>query len=366
MWVCEKVPQLANFLNCITHTLLNHILSCVDRTPITEPLALPCLGKELDLADPRCQACPHQPRCRWLYGRRMGRVPLSTSSFKLMPPRLEEIRDKLEDPDMPDLEETYRQCHMAVFERLPADRIGQRPRALEAVPRVAKELNCSVKVMMTTVMMAHQASSPDRDFYATMLAGPSAVRRVEMYRDACRQKFGFFDISAINTLTGEAHTTLDDRLLTSETIFGEFVVGYKMRVGGEPFTEFYRIREQGLDPTWLAIEPTYQEVLMSHVQDPHGSHHIRRHRHAVVQAQRALKLNKRQAAFTFQAREKIMPKAVATVVWRRGINPDHLLVESPVVDAGKMWSRVGLALQHVHLLRFIDGDAAAANELLSF
>lgn len=336
------------------------------RTPITEPPALPCLGKELDLADPRCQACPHQPHCRWLYGRRLGRVPLSKATFKLFPPKLEEIRQRLEDPDTPDLEESYRQCHMAVFDKMPSDKIGKRPRALQAVPRIAQELSCSIKVMMTTVMMAHQASSPDRDFHAMALAGPHAIRRVEMYRDACRKKFGFFDISAINTLTDGSHTTLDDRLLTSEIIFGEFVVGYKMRVGGEPFTEFYRVREQGLDPTWLAIEPTYLDVLMAHINDPSGSRLIRRHRHAVAQAIQALKANKRQASFTFQAHEKILPKAIETVLGRRGFNPAHLLVKDPITDSGQLWSRLGMTLQHIHLLRFIDGNIAAASELLSF
>lgn len=324
------------------------------------------MGTELDLDDPMCQECKFQTRCQSLYGRRANRVRLSKAKFKLLPPRLEEIREKIEDPDDPDLEATYRQCHMAVFDRMPEDKISRNSRASAAIRRLARELNCSLKVSITTVMMAHREVSPDRQFYSMMLSGPKAESRIKMYRDACRRKFGFFDVSAIDTLTKTETFSLEDKLLTSETVFGEFVVGYKMRIGGEPFTEFYRIREQALDPTWLAIEPTYQDVLTAHLRDPGGTHLIRRHRHAVIQAQRALKLNKGQAIHTFQLREKTMAKAMEIVLSRKGFKTSHFLVESPITDAGKVWSRLGTAIQHIHLLRWLDGDEASASELMSY
>jgi len=336
----------------------------VERIPETTPLEKRCLGTELDLADPVCQGCHLQARCRELHGRRATRVRLSKASFKLAPPKLEAIRERIEDPDAPVLAELYKQCHLTVFGAMPPDRL--KPQAEQAVHQLTRELNCSARVAITTVMMSQKAKRPDAEFYSMMLAGKNAERCVTMYRDACRKEFGFFDVSSIDVLTKDKTFTLEDRLINSETIFGEFVVGYKMRVGGEPFTEFYRIKEHALDPIWLAIEPTYQEVLEAHIQDPTGTAVVRQHRHAVIQARKLLIRSKGQALFTFQAREKIVPGVVRTVLSRRGFRTSNFLVESPISDMGKIWSRLGTAIQHINVLRFIDGDLSAIRELVSY
>jgi hypothetical protein len=339
----------------------------MQRTPVIEPLPLPCFGSEHEAHDPMCQTCPHQGGCIKATGKRGGYIRLSKAEFNPIPTKLENVI--VVDPDASNLQSLYERCHWAVYECPPSDAITRWPNAVEKLVAISEELDCSLQIVITSMMIAMQQSNPDRPFFANMLLGRSVVKNVGMFRDVCRSKYGFFDISTMNSLTKGSITTLDDRMLRSEITFGSFVVGYKMRVGGEPYTELYRLRERALDPVWLAIEPTYEEVLQEHVSDINapGTPEQRRHRRDVIQARKALHRSKRKALFAFESRKKILPEALRIILSQRGFSASNFEVENkPIKDIGKLWERLGWTIQHHLLLRYIDGDQSVAHSLMTY
>jgi hypothetical protein len=217
-----------------------------------------------------------------------------------------------------------------------------------------------LKIFITAVMVGHQEASSDRSFYSNMLLGPHAIKRVGLYRDACRQKFGHFDAKSLGLLTSRQKITLEDRLLNSEHTFGSFIVGYKLRFPGSALDELYATQEHQLDPTWLAIEPSYLPILTRHISDQDGSQEQRRHRFSVCQAVHELKHNKKMAAYVFKTRQDVLPLVVQKVLGHHGLSAGGFEIEEkPVDDVAQFWSRLGLAIQHYYILRYLDGDQSA-------
>jgi hypothetical protein len=320
---------------------------------LAKQIPLPCYGTEQDLADARCKACEWQKPCLAAHGRRAGRVKLTQATFALVP---ELLALRLpSDPDEADLEAAYWRCHRLVFDSDPPDKLGRWPTAGQKLSAICHESRCSLETAITAVMMAHREANPDRPFYSNMLIGPSAARRVELYRDACRGQYGHFDAKSLGLLTRTSRTTLADRMLASECLFGEFIVASKARLEGPApaIQEFYQARELALDPFWLAIEPSYQPVILRHVEEETGTTQLRRHRLHVVQAIAELKRGKEKATRVFLARQEVAPMAVEIVVSRSGISSRSLELEPrPVTSMSHLWLRIGLAIQHLRLLKF--------------
>ena len=281
-------------------------------------------------------------------GLRADRVPLSKAQFKLTPTKLE--LSPHPDSELENLESLYQRCHMLVFDRPPADRLCNL-NASQTIDAATKELNCSARVFMLSAMLAFREMNQNQTFYANMLLGPAAVRKLNVYREACVREFGCFDALAMTRLY-KTTPLLGHRLLPSEVQFGAFVLGHRLRSSGDPYQLFYAQHELAQYPTWLAIEPTYAEYLAT----AGTTQELKRHRHAVSLAHGELKRHKLSARVAFEAREMIMSLAISSVLTTYGISPDHLLVaNTAVVDIGRMWCRVALAIQQFHILRHLDG-----------
>jgi hypothetical protein len=323
---------------------------------------LPCFGIEHEYFDPRCKACPHQPDCIEAKGYRVGRLSLDQAQIDLVPPKLTKLTAT--DPDEPKLQPTYELCHLAVFGRPPRDRLDRWPQASGRLIASCHEVGCTLRLFITTVMMAHQKASPDRPFYSNMLLGPTAPKRVERYRDLCRKTFGCFDTASLRLLTELEVTSVEERLLASEVTFGSFIVGHRLRYSGDPVEEFYRVKEFAMDPTWLATEPTYEQTLLRHVMNPQGTEALRQHRFHVVKVVTELKHHKQQAAHIFQLREAAAKRAIKHVLGQHGYKPEDFEVAAePITGMASFWGTLGLAIQHHLLLQFCDGDTDAVRSL---
>ena len=325
---------------------------------------LPCYGLEHDNEDAMCQACPHELGCIEDAGRRSKVIGVKDALFQIVP---DSKRYKgADDPDVESIDDVYTASYLLVFSRHPQDTVTRWPKLTAHIIRVAKELQCSIRMAMTATMFGFKEANPDRVFYSNMMSGDKIASRVKLYRDACRAKFGHFDISALESLSGQKLETLEDEMLRSEVLFGKHVVGFKMRSGGDPFEPFYLMHEIELSPMWLAIEETYlKTILIKHLDGATSSKQKMRHRHAVSQAHGELKRSKQKARMAFYARDNIMTTAVDQVLQAHGMSPSHFETSvKQVSDIGRFWSKLGIAIQHFRCYEFLHGRHAALNALV--
>jgi hypothetical protein len=337
----------------------------MDRVAISAPLK--CYGLELDFKDERCRECPHQTGCKVHMGQRASDHKISTLTFKLTPAALDS--SKLNDPELATLQQLYENCHRTVFDRGPADRLDNKPNANRKLEQAADEVSCSVRMFILANMVGHQAASPDRTFYATMLLGEAAIKRVERYRAVCYEKFATFDLTALNTLIDSNQlNSLDNRMLTSEVTAGIWIVGYRSRISGPYREKLYNAQETALDPHWLAVEDSYAKlILVPHRESPSGHPEIQRHRFNVSQTISVLKRHKTKARAVFEIRERNSQPAVKRVLEHYGFNPDEFVTkEREVTDMLKFWGQLALAIKDYHISRYLDGDMKALHKLKGF
>jgi hypothetical protein len=307
-------------------------------------------------------ACEHKEGCIAAMGCRLNKVPLSQAKFNLVPTALQSVHDV---PTREDTTALFYASHEAVFGKPCAYRI---PNAgVRKIEAAAAEANCGLRLFMTAVMMAHQEANPQNPFFPTMLFGQSAIRRVNMYRTICHEKYGHFDIGAFDLLRGKVGTVDDlaTRMLRSEVLFGELVVGYKLRSDTSPFAHIYRLRERGFDPVWLAIEDTYVDVLERHLNsDDPVTGTVATLRHNVAQVQKSLKRNKARLATVLKTREQCMPQAITQVMTYHRLNPaDFEIADEPVTVASKFWSVLGTAVGHYYCWLALNGDKYAMSKI---
>ena len=351
----------------------NLVLLSVER--IAQKTPIPCFGSEYSPTDKTCAACPHKKECVKASGKRAGRIPLSKARFNLMPPLLaKKFEEENPFPAAVD-RDTFVSTFYACWEQV-TGRETEVSHTLVAsvksdVEKRSEKLGCSVRTYIMTNLLGFSESNPDRDFRVSWFSSDSAERRVDVYRTAAIKMLAGFSEEAVETLLSRDTESLEDRMLRSEIIAGKWIIGHKVRMGGSPLTSLYERKELELDPIWLAIEPTYKTIIFDdHLADPFGTKVIRTHRHSVAQVLHHLKTSKvRQhanARFAFTSRQKIMKKALVTVLNDFGFDPDDFEVAGkPITDATKMWSRLGLAVQHSYCLRLYDGDERIVRQLRS-
>lgn len=327
----------------------------------------PCYALEFDLSSQVCQECEFQRQCFEALGPRRNKITLDKIEFKLVPKSYGLDNIRVEDPELPTLERTYILCHQTIFGRRPKDRIGQHKNSFLANVKLA---GCSIRLFMLTNMIAFKQQQKDiarhtergiKHYYSSvMFTHANAVSRVDMYREMCRKEFGTFDLSALDTLTegGYAENDVERRMLQSEITAARFTVGFKIRRGGPPWRYLYEAQEFNLDPYWLATEPTYREIVLKpYMAGERASKALNNHRYAVTQVIAQMKKKKDWAIAIFQARERIMPRAVADVVHAFGFGPKDFEIDAePVTSVSDFWVFLSRAMQHVHCLRYIDGD----------
>jgi hypothetical protein len=220
---------------------------------------------------------------------------------------------------------------------------------------------------MLTAMHGHKVANPHSRFFASMLSGNAAVNRFVRYRAAVEAEFGAFDADSLNrfTETTVADQLTERRLIDSETIAGSWIIGFKIRHSGPFEKALYDAMEIRLSEMWLAIEPSYAAtVLIPWQSDRKGTIEQNKLRARVSMLIGELKRSRLKARAAFTAREKILPKVLETVVSQRDYNladftADPKLQSNPLM----LWSRIGLALQHLYLSEFYHGDKRALRKI---
>ena len=285
---------------------------------------------------------------------------LAQCRFRLMPELLDP--GKAQDPERASLQALYARCYQTIFETQPRDRIDRRPESsAQVLDDACQETGCSLRMFMLSAMLAHRETMPQLTFYANMLMGPAAKKRAMLYRGACAKLFGTFDLTALNNLTQRAPTAgVDARLLNSEILAGEWIVGYKLRFSGSYGAPFYAARELSLDPYWLAIEPSYLNLVLVPTRDTRTDMpELDLHRFNVCQTIHALKRNKAQARDLFNRRAEAAPEALRRVLGHFGFKVDDFHTHSlEVTDMLKCWGQLALAIKTALVARLVDGDTS--------
>lgn len=323
------------------------------------PSPLSCFGLEYSPANEVCQQCKFQKDCRKYMGRRENRVTLGHAEFQLTPGSLEYGVEAFNFVGM------YRVAYERVFDH-PAPPVNLKtlkakfPDFQKTLLELAKSLNVGVETYITASMMAFDSRNIEgRVFNPQILFRPSNAKQIEKYKKFAIKEMGTFDAGSLETLIyGESTESISSRLLRSEIVAGEWIVGYKIRNAGSGIKHLYEARELSLDPIWLATEESYWELILKG-DTVRGADSVSNHRHAVNRIRRLLKKDGQaqhaKARYVFELRNKIMPRAVETVLSRHGLHPDDLEREAtPVTNSLQMWERVGLAIQHLRCLEYLE------------
>jgi len=213
-------------------------------------------------------------------------------------------------------------------------------------------------------MQAHHDAKPGAPFYSGMLMGDAAIRRVKQYREIITQQFGNFDEWSLNQFMTTESKDSESVLLSSEILVGNWIIGYKLKNGGPIFDRIFVDLEDRLHPLWLALEPTYYELVFEPwLKTRHGTEVQNKKRVLVSKILGELKSGSKRAIAAFKSRESIMSSALQTVLNQRGFDLDDFELENPVKEVLPFWNRLGLAIQHLYCLKYYDGDTTALAKL---
>ncbi len=294
-------------------------------------------------------------------GFRKDKVYLSRVKFEIIPELLANRLDVSSiygnDPDAQDIQSIYTMCHKTVF----GNDGGPVGKDRDKIVTNAAVAEVQLRLFILANMIGWRETHAGQEFYAKALIGEPARKRVLVYSDVCRKKFGTFDSKSLDSLTGGSandDTNLNAKMLNSEIVAGSWIVGYKRRRGSSAIKSLYRNKELDLDPHWLAIEESYSETIIAqHLKKPFGNVSENRHRFTVTQIIGELKRKPTKAVHVFNARQNIMPKALMHVIGGQGFAlSDFEAPKSPVTNAFQFWRDMGLAMQHVECMRYLDGD----------
>ncbi len=286
------------------------------------------------------------------------RVDVDKVPFHFMPPAFVERarRPEGEDPDLNRVETVYGFCYQWVFDEKSSANVQQ---LQHVIVQQAKEAKTSIKMFLLANMLGWQASHPHTKFYPKQLTGEFAINQVRTFAEVCHKKFGVFDTTAMDRLMGSnvAQKDFEAHILNSEIVFGAWIINYKLFHKGNIMTNFYKEKELAVNPYWLAIEPSYYDLILGPHQenpDPELSDLLRRHRWSATKTMAALKKSTPKAIAVFSAREFIMPEAIRFVLAQRGLRAEHFQIEkAPVLDAAKFWSWLGTAIAQHECLKFV-------------
>lgn len=262
-------------------------------------------------------------------------TPLSELKFKLVPKAIELPPGC--DPDATNVEETYRVCFYSVYGKMPGKVFV---RNSKLIIQNADECRCSLMTFILAVMVAHQETSPERQFTPEMLSRQNAIRHVEAYRNACAFRYGTFDTSSFSMLTGKDLEPLETALFLSETSFAEYLVGCHSAGVEFPTKAFFSERELSVQPPWCATEPVYiSGVVVPWLNGASGSTKVvSRHRHNVVQMVKHLKHSPGDARVVFRAREKVVKRVLDKIMTgRQQIFSDTTTISS----MSEFWTELG-------------------------
>ncbi len=313
--------------------------------------------------DPMCRQCDYQVECRRYMDFRVDKTTVDGVKFEIVPPKLVSDLDLskiyAEDPDAQSLQAVYTMCHETVY----GTKGGSVGKDRDAIIQNASQAKCSLRLFMLTNMIGWRETHEGQVFYPKALIGKGAHSRLDVYASVCRSKFGTFDSKSLDALTGDSTqegTNLESKMFNSEVIAGSWIVGFKATKGGNPIASMYHNKECELDPHWLAIEDSYRDILREHLVKPFGNESENRHRFTTTQIIGELKRKPTKAKAVFQARQNILPQAAQRIMGMRGLSVNDVeCPKKPVLNALEFWKKIGLVVQHLECLKFVDNDYSA-------
>jgi hypothetical protein len=311
-----------------------------------------------------CGVCTHKVECGKLMDFRLGKITLDRLRINLMPIGFDVDINYSNEHER--IEIIYQDCYSAVFKEPSKQNVGQ---YAQAITQHANTAGVSLRTYIMTLMVAHKENDlTDRiQFFPASLAKKGKIKTVELYAKICRQKYASFHDSdcdrELELLTGVkiGDSSSYQRMIHSETLAGEFIVGFKKLHDGYPTSILYTRRELALDPLWLATEQSYySEILSKFIPVPFGTSEQQRHRYSVIRCLQQMKRRKPYAISVFEARTSAVKNVLPTVLSRFGFQTTDLeTVDEEVTDSVELWYKIGLCAQHLECLKFTHGQKNA-------
>ena len=284
-------------------------------------------------------------------GRRLSRVTLTHARFSLVPPAYLRRYEEKNAVDR-DIEAHYCAAHYQVFGTDPLDSVGHnRHKLLELLTLTA----CDVHTFMLTSMHAHSLLSPNVPFQSSMLAQGKATERVRVYGKAAKEKYAAFSQHTLELLgaTVNARDSAERRLQNSEFRAACWIIDYKLKgLGGNPTEPLLDAEEDNLDPMWLAAEDSYTQRLFDYSARRIG---VKQVRHDAHEMRQRMQKHKHAAISVFMARERCMRRVIEEVTHYYGHNTEAFEIEDvPIENTLHLWWKLGLAIQHMECIRFVN------------
>ena len=279
----------------------------------------------------------------------MAQYALDKLTFNFRPDNIPAPEIETGDsPDQQSANDIYRQVHKMVYNEWPKSDLGRHWQAAVSNARAAK---MDFKTFCLYVIAGFFVTHEYTKFYPSNLSASSSVGKLEGFRKACLRKMGASDARSLGLMLNIEFHAIDDEMLTSEVSFGRYVTG--MVDTDNPCAEIFEQDEISFSPYWLAIEPDYTEVVyrpyfqakskIPHFDwEKHWTKAQLRHRHLVGQVRSVLIRRSHLASTVFNARSRIMPKAVKSVLDYHGMKPTSPISDKANVDdAFEFWKQVG-------------------------
>ena len=328
----------------------------------------PCFGLEHNRHDPECQACPHFDACLAHSASRVDKVALNKVQFDIVPEPFRKHQYDMDDPELPFLQRTYTDCFSSVFHKNASDNVS---RFKAEIASNALKASCSLRMFMLANMVAHEVAEKEVvihteraravPFRAKLLTGDLSVKRAKTYQQLCRDRYGTFSLNSLQVLSNEDKDDLEKSMALSELSAARWIIRYKIHCGTpreESLKALYESEELQLDPEWLALEETYEElVLKPFIEHPSGTQAVQRHRYSVLQVYKHYKHHITSARIAWLTRQSVLPDTVLEVISSFGYDPsDFLYPRDPVRKPMSFWMELSLAIRHNHCWRFLQGE----------
>jgi len=315
---------------------------------------LPCFGLDFDPTLEMCQTCPHQAGCRDYMGGRVERVTVGQVIWSLVPATIER-RGEEQAEERRDIQAIYCECYRQVFNASAIGAVGQFEHKLFELARAAR---VPVESFILISMFGHSRAYPEAKFMPKTLVDNRSLNRVKVYAEECKRRYGAFSAKLLDVIADSNldKADLQNRMLASEKMAGDWIVSYKLWHQGLPYTPMFDDIEANLDPAWLATEKHYEPVLTAYSTRTGPQEKQRQAvRHQALEIYQRLKKHKHEAIANFRAREKIMPVAVRGILANRGFGTDDFEIpDNPVNDPLLFWNRLATAIQHLECLLFVN------------
>lgn len=304
-------------------------------------------------------------------GRRADAVPIDVVAWNLVPEQFKTTIEEDEggDPEIARMQKVYTTCYLHIFEK--HDNTSVEPYRAEII-RAVRELKCSIRTFFLSAMLGYVHRRRDAvghlegiggKFTPKFLSTKSAITLAKNYADLCRAQFGTFTTDDLLRTgdSGAATPEMVQAMERSELVAAKFIVAAKAgdkTIYNTVEQDLYRRLELHLHPHWLAIEPSYKElVLDSYLARKEGTTHQKQHRYNVIQALRHFKRYPTAGHAAFIARTHAMPKVVTKVLahYRYDAN-DFMITNTTQTDSFEFWKELGRAIQQLYAYRLYHGN----------